>query len=94
MKPEFASNHANRGKIKPPTKSEMALAKSRTGLDSVSGELLAQFRSEARSSSSKVAKPVTPGAVVNDAAVLKLNRQIERLRNQVTKLKVELLQKF
>ena len=93
MKPEFASNHANRGKIKPPTKSEMALAKSRTGLDSVSGELLAQFRSEARSTG-RPAKPVTPGAVVNDAAVLKLNRQIERLRNQVAKLKVQLLQKF
>jgi hypothetical protein len=92
MKTEYAQR--NRTGITPPTKEEFALAQSR-GFRSISGKQLAEMRAEARTSrrvNLRTAATTTSASTQSDSMTIKkLGREVERLRQENTSLKIKIM---
>jgi len=86
---EFANRTIrSRTGVKPPSPAEYALAK-RQGFDTISGEQLAQMRSQARAA--KVAVPVISTVTSDATTIKKLRRQVEKLSNENAILKIRIM---
>jgi len=92
MKVERAER--NRIGIIPPTREEFALARSR-GLNAISGEQLAEMRATARAAKRaaniRSAAAKTSPFLSEAQTIASLTRQVERLKQENTKLKIQIL---
>ena len=97
MKREFAAHNARPG-VKPPTKEERAYATASGLGDTITGaqltEIRAQLRAGKRATAPAAIKPTLGStASVETLTEKKLKNRIERLKNENTRLKVELMRK-